>query len=348
MKIIYTILFFLMTLSSLSLNAEEDFDKDGVHELQAALEQAKQQLRKTSQQIAELSQKLGRQSAATRVHRYFGNPERAVIGVILRAREKSTEGVEIIGLTPGGPAEAAGLKTGDMITAVNDAPLKPTAKTDTALETAYAKLNDLKEGEQIKLSYLRDKKTLHLTLTAKRMAPENYVFDMKLLDDMDFDFDAELPHFKIKRFINDQHDVEVEEHIRNMQNDFMHQDVFVMRGQRALWHNLKLASINKELGHYFNTDTGVLILDIQSNLSTELKPGDVILKIADTKTNSPKDVMRVFKKINPGKQVSLEIVRQQIHKNIQITIPEYSNVFKHSPQVRFDMFNDNHGKSLTL
>jgi hypothetical protein len=66
-------------------------------------------------------------------------------------------GVAITSLTTGGPAAQAGLKTGDIITAVNGIPLKD--------EDFDAKIAAYKSGSKVRIGYMRDSWAVEATVT---------------------------------------------------------------------------------------------------------------------------------------------------------------------------------------
>ncbi len=131
-------------------------------ELRRELREAQQQLAEVGKRVAELSAEIGGDPARVQMFRYLGNPDRAVIGVILADGGK--DGVAVEGVTPGGPADKAGLRAGDVITAVRGASLAG-ERPQQALREA---LKDMKEGDKVALSYRRDGRTSSTELTAVR------------------------------------------------------------------------------------------------------------------------------------------------------------------------------------
>jgi len=84
-------------------------------------------------------------------------PDPEYTGVGARIRQSSVQGQPPV--TPGGPADKAGLKAGDVITKLGD-------HTITGYEDLFSEIWSHKPGEKIKITYLRDGKeaTTELTL----------------------------------------------------------------------------------------------------------------------------------------------------------------------------------------
>src|SRR5215469_2710311 len=73
------------------------------------LEQMRQQMREMSRKMADLSAKLGDVGPRSYAYRYIGDPDRAVIGVVF-SNNDNPRGLRVDAVTPGGPAEKAGLR----------------------------------------------------------------------------------------------------------------------------------------------------------------------------------------------------------------------------------------------
>ena len=81
------------------------------------------------------------------------------------AGENDLRGAIVVGVQDGGPAAKAGLKSGDMITSVNDQPIKSANELTKKVQAATP-------GSSIALSRIRDKKQSSLSVTAGRLAAQ--------------------------------------------------------------------------------------------------------------------------------------------------------------------------------
>lgn len=82
------------------------------------------------------------------------------LGLLLDRRDPATEGLRVLGTTPGGSAQALGLRAGDVITAVGEVPLAGLglAADGTAQAVARLKsaLDELPDGGRLTVDVLRD------------------------------------------------------------------------------------------------------------------------------------------------------------------------------------------------
>jgi S1-C subfamily serine protease len=85
---------------------------------------------------------------------------------------------------------------------------------------------------------------------------------------------------------------------------------------------LKLAEIDPDLGKYFKTDRGVLVLKAKSDNDLQLKSGDVILQVGDSKVNSPAEFMRALREIESGEELIIDIKRERKNKTLKTRMPE--------------------------
>lgn len=102
------------------------------------------------------------------------------------------------------------------------------------------------------------------------------------------------------------------------------------------WSDMELVALNPELGAYFGTDTGVLV--VRGPLEDEslgLESGDVILRIGDREVKSPEHAMRILRSYEREEDLTIDIVRHKKSQTLTGTIPRlsggfvYGDYFKH-------------------
>jgi hypothetical protein len=87
-------------------------------------------------------------------------------------------------------------------------------------------------------------------------------------------------------------------------------------------HGLELTPINEGLGAYFKTDRGVLVLEAGEDNAYQLESGDVILSIDSIAVNSPSDIVRTLRDIEPGRELDIEIMRDRQDRTLSVVVPE--------------------------
>lgn len=285
------------------------------------LEQMREQMREMSRKMADLSAKLGEVGPREYAYRYIGDPERAMIGVVLSDNDKP-RGLRVDAVTPGGPAEKAGLKHGDIVTTIDGKPLAP--GNDGAVSWP---LHELKVGQELKLGVVRDGRNTEIAVKAERREPYNFAFafgdnDLAKLDEL------ASPEFQQR----------IQMHVDRAME---HAHVAEMAGARARhamerfnlpmpWWGLNLASLNADLGGYFGTDHGVLVLSTDDALKT-LKSGDVLLEVDGSKVERPEDAFRVLRERPPGSDVKVQVLRQHKPLTLSMKTPEFKGIFVPPP-----------------
>ena len=111
-----------------------------------------------AQRMAELSVRIGDRASASALA-YLADGKRGMLGI---AVDPDDDGMHVDAVTPGGPAERAGLKAGDVITTING---KHLSWDDESLLNG---LSDLPPGKPVRMSVLRDGKTLQFHVTPER------------------------------------------------------------------------------------------------------------------------------------------------------------------------------------
>jgi len=84
---------------------------------------------------------------------------------------------------------------------------------------------------------------------------------------------------------------------------------------------LQLTTLTPQLGRYFGTDRGVLVVRAPTHGILKLQDGDVILSIGGRTPASPSQVIRILTSYDPGEKIPLVILREHRRMNITSAIP---------------------------
>ncbi len=217
-----------------------------------------------------------------RVRAFMLSDHRGRIGVVVKtdaSPETDKIGAKIEGVTPGGPADKAGLKVRDIITKFNGtslAAVKPEDEDESGPGRKLVELaRKLEPDDTVQVEYRRGNDTKQATLVAANMGGMSQ---------------WEIPG---------PPDVAVA--------PMLGMDHFELMG--SPWGDLELVSLNSDLGEYFGAKDGVLVVRAPADSSLPLKGGDVITSIGGRKPANPSHAMRILRSYETGETVSIEIKR---------------------------------------
>lgn len=265
---------------------ETQADREVLREQLAA---AREQLQEAARQVADLSRQMGERSGESFVYEFMSNEKRGVIGVVLT---RDGEDLKIASVTPGGPAEEAGVEPGDVIVAVNGEPVDK-GDGDRARSTPEG-LRDLEVGDTVTLTLSGDAGEREVTVEAGRRDVMSWAPAMRELRQLRLHAPQApgMPH--------------LDEEIRHKMHramDAIHVNV------NHSWGRVELAPLNKDLGRYFGADQGVLVVSAPENNPLGLKGGDVIIRIGEREPNDPGHAFRIARSYGVGEKLEVEILR---------------------------------------
>jgi C-terminal processing protease CtpA/Prc len=215
-------------------------------------------------------------------------PPRAVLGVNLGTRADAPGGgVEIVSVSPGGAAERAGLKAGDVLTGINGRALKG-GDDDSAREQLLSAMRKVKPGDSVALEYRRNDKVAKASLVAQPLADRLFTMAMPAAPGMAH---ARMPN------------------------------VMFMRGD-GVFGSAELVPMTPKLGQYFGTESGLLVVRAPDDSRLKLEDGDVILDIDGRTPSSPSHALRILSSYQPGEKLKLNILRAKKRMSFDITVPE--------------------------
>jgi len=87
------------------------------------------------------------------------------------------------------------------------------------------------------------------------------------------------------------------------------------------WNGLNLASVDAQLGRYFGTDTGVLVLSTGPALG-QLQAGDVIRRVDGKTVETPRAVMDALRDKPADSTVAVEYLRDRASASTQLKVPK--------------------------
>ncbi len=271
-------------------------------ELEYKMQQAERQMAEAARQIAELTSE--RLPQLQRIERRIeimrdGRPR---LGVTISDDGKGgpVEGVNIIAVTPGSAASDAGLRAGDVITAINDESLSA-AQASEANRKLLDFMAAIEEGDILDVEYLRDGKVGKVELEPRAVSMNFFAF-------------GDGPG---GRGIPAQPDVHVAPHVfEGLKNAF----VFSWPGNA--WADMELVELSEGLGKYFGTDSGLLVVSAPESSALQLEDGDVIEKIDGREPTSVRHAIRIFGSYQPGETLKIEIRRDKKRRTLDVTMPD--------------------------
>src|SRR5438445_2643838 len=260
-----------------------------------------------------------RAPAQPRTWAFSYSDNRGRIGVVVRtdaSPETDKLGAKLEAVTPGGPAEKAGLKAGDIITKFNGTGLAGVKSEDEDESGPGRKLIELARklahGDTVQIEYRRASDTKTATLVA---------------EDIDMAWSFVAPHMA--------------------PTPMPHLDGPEMMMERGFgfcfgdsWCDLDLVRLNADLGEYFGTKEGILVVKAPADSSLPLKAGDVILSIAGRKPTSPAHAMRILRSYESGETVSIELMRKQKRLTVAWKVPEREARHTRRPRGRGEQSHD--------
>lgn len=363
--------------------SQHALERQEMERVQEELSRAHRELREATREIARAHREVARSAIAPRPVREVNLGERAVIGVVLG--DETQEGVQVVGVSPGGPAEQAGLQAGDVLVTMRGEELAAADPEGRHLgrETVYRVIGEAEPGEALAVVVNRDGETWKFDVTPERREPASWqsliripaappvpgasaapgvpgapgtphvpvapgappviVEHIERIEIPDIDTGAFNEHvqelteqLKTRKFrfvvpdgeafeadgefvFPESFDVEIMEY-SDLAGQAM-RDANIWFGLPQL-QGLELAPINDGLAPYFKTERGVLVLNARADNAYRLETGDVLLDINARAVNSPADVMRALRELEPGSQVEIAIKRNRKDRTLTVTMPE--------------------------
>lgn len=230
----------------------------------------------------------------------LGRRARLGVKVNLRARETDSIGAYVDAVTPGGPADQAGIRSGDIITRLDGKSVLAGGAAEGADREVRESLPGLRlielaaqlePSDTVPVEYRRGKERRTASVVT---APEPELAER-------FRFDYRGPEGMARAVVPT--------------GDFLER--FEMAGPHWQFFSgsplgrLELAPLNPDLGRYFGTENGILVVSAPQDSALGLRGGDVVQRVDGREPSSPSHLLRILRSYEPGETFRMDIMRNR-------------------------------------
>ncbi len=245
---------------------------------------------------------------------------RVRIGVVVNTRPSDSDSIGALldAVTPGGPAATAGLQAGDIVTKFGGTPLAvkisavpPGTRVPNPGFRLVELVAKLQPNDTVTVEYRRGKarKSARVVTAAE---PDNLTVVVR--PDGNFGWRT-MPDGEAY-WVGGEGDNERALEMAMRRSEIARGSLrspeppFAPRMSGAML-DLELAPVNPQLGSYFGTTEGVLVVDVPDPAPLGLKAGDVVLSVDGRKVSSPGQLMRILGSYDSDEPIGLDVMRQK-------------------------------------
>ena len=241
---------------------------------------------------------------------------RPSLGVVvdMRAGASDSIGARIESVTPGGPADRAGVRSGDIITRIGGKALVQSTSVGAGLGAMQSQPGlrliefsaRLAPNDTVALQLRRGRSVRNVRLVTE---PQRTVTYWRQPD----------------AGSNEQMAVELQQRyevLKSVEPMITQRDELLTATLYDRWPlaALQLAPLNAELGQYFGISDGILVISVPRSSGLRLRGGDVILRVDGRTPASPVHLLRILQSYDSAEQVKLDIVRNRKRETIEGTV----------------------------
>jgi S1-C subfamily serine protease len=261
--------------------------------IEVQMREAEERLAEAAARVAELSS-----SRLPYITRRIQSSMHPVMGITIGGDEEAgpVEGATVGAVTPGSAADDAGLRAGDVLTAINGESFSgDDGKNATRKLLDF--MSGVEEGDTLDVEYLRSGRTASVAVKPRTM--QNHTFALR----------SGNRAFAVPG-------MPVEPGAPPAPGFF---SFFAGRGS---WGDMEMVSLTKDLGRYFGTDKGLLIVRAPEDESLKLRDGDVIQRIDGREPTSVTHAMRILGSYQSGETLEIEVMRDKKRQTVSVEMPD--------------------------
>ena len=272
-----------------------------------------------------------RQGLAPLLNLYTEQQSRTRLGLYLDAgqsRRYDRDGALITGVMRDSPAEEAGLQDGDVITVfegqvltipLDDVEREMDFDLDQSVpaQRLLALAEDLEPGQVVEIRYLRDGASNTVSIEAEEfefprvrtwgarggvwgVGPDVAVWPFRGDDDLDIDVSARL------RGLGDRLEG-LGDRLEGLSIGVP--GAFAYSFGVTSTEGVEFIELNPELGEYFGSDTGVLVVEVDEESTLGLVAGDVVLAVGAREADTVGRLLRLIRSYEEDEPIRFRIIR---------------------------------------
>jgi S1-C subfamily serine protease len=250
----------------------------------------------------------------------FTSRPRFGITIDTRPRDTDKWGAYITAVTPGGPADKAGIRSGDIITKL--AGKGVTAQGDEPPGVRLiAMIGELEPNKSVDVQLRRGNDTKSVKVTPSN--DDTFFAGPMIADSIRrvFSFEAAPTGVMTRGRSMEPAIAEIVrrngEPLTSPSYQFSISSVNIGGPLAAL----EMASLNAGLGAYFGASEGVLIINTGEKQELGLLPGDVVTAVDGRKVSSPSQLARILRTYEKGEEYKLQVMRQKRGETVSGKMP---------------------------
>jgi S1-C subfamily serine protease len=285
--------------------AAQTVEEQRLHEMEAReaemeqrLREAEAQMEEAARTIAEITQE--RLPPMARIEQRYAMASKPRLGVTIETTdiEGPVEGVTILGVSPGSAASESGLRSGDILTSINDEALNAESCKEANMRLLDF-MEGVEEGDVLTVEYLREGKVGSVEIEPRIVAESAFIWKgTDGLRSMSMPA-VPLPPAAVESFKME----------------------FALPWVNTGLGELELVELNEGLGHYFGTDQGLLVVSAPNSDAFDLRDGDVIQSIDGRTPKDTRHALRILSSYQSGEKLELGIMRDKKKMTIDVEIP---------------------------